>query len=161
MTFITLPGIDDVSRIAGFLAILLSASSLISAVIALFRYKSDIEHPIAYPRGEGLILLSVCIIGTIVHLTANSDIEPEATKCPLISPLGLSALRNRNIHHRYCIVYLPRIDNDGDGTPLRRRYTVGNHRHCRGVGMHTVDLTSFDSLMHYLFILSYICKKSM
>lgn len=58
VTFITLPGMDDVSRIAGFLAILLSASSLISAVIALFRYKSDIEHPIVYPRGEGLILLS-------------------------------------------------------------------------------------------------------
>ncbi|KAI9466985.1 hypothetical protein BJY52DRAFT_35421 [Lactarius psammicola] len=58
VTFITLPGMDDVSRIAGFLAILLSASSLVSAVIALFRYKSDIEHPVAYPRGEGLILLS-------------------------------------------------------------------------------------------------------
>jgi hypothetical protein len=58
VSFITLPGIDDISRIAGFLAILLSASSLISAVIALFRYKSDIEHPVAYPRGEGLILLT-------------------------------------------------------------------------------------------------------
>ncbi|KAF8505744.1 hypothetical protein F5888DRAFT_1604830, partial [Russula emetica] len=58
VTFITLPGIDDVSRVAGFVAILLSASSLISAVIALFRYKSDIENPIAYPRGEGLVLLS-------------------------------------------------------------------------------------------------------
>lgn len=58
VTFITLPGMDDVSRIAGFIAIFLSASSLVSAVIALFRYKSDIEHPAAYPRGEGLILLS-------------------------------------------------------------------------------------------------------
>ncbi|KAI9448062.1 hypothetical protein H4582DRAFT_57962 [Lactarius indigo] len=58
VTFITLPGMDDVSRIAGFIAIFLSASSLVSAVIALFRYKSDIEHPVAYPRGEGLILLS-------------------------------------------------------------------------------------------------------
>lgn len=61
VTFITLPGIDDVSRVAGLLAILLSASSLVSAVIALFRYKSDIENPIAYPRGEGLVLLSVCV----------------------------------------------------------------------------------------------------
>ena len=63
MTFITLPGIDDISRVAGFLAILLSASSLISAVIALFRFKSDIENPIAYPRGEGLVLLSVRVVG--------------------------------------------------------------------------------------------------
>lgn len=61
MTFITLPGIDDISRVAGLLAILLSASSLVAAVIALFRYKSDIENPIAYPRGEGLVLLSVCV----------------------------------------------------------------------------------------------------
>ncbi|KAI0268289.1 hypothetical protein BC834DRAFT_821316, partial [Gloeopeniophorella convolvens] len=58
VTFISLPGIDDVSRIAGFIAILLSASSLVSAVITLFRYKSDIEHPVMYPRGEGLVLLS-------------------------------------------------------------------------------------------------------
>jgi hypothetical protein len=62
VTFITLPGIDDISRVAGFLAILLSASSLISAVIALFRFKSDIENPIAYPRGEGLVLLSVRVV---------------------------------------------------------------------------------------------------
>ena len=56
---------DDISHVAGLLAILLSASSLVSAVIALFRYKSDIEKPIAYPRGEGpvpkLSLLSVCV----------------------------------------------------------------------------------------------------
>ena len=67
VTFITLPGIDDVSRVAGFLAILLSASSLMSAVIALFRYKSDIENPIAYPRGEGLVLLSVGANGKYKH----------------------------------------------------------------------------------------------
>jgi hypothetical protein len=110
VTFITLPGIDDVSRISGFLAILLSAFSLISAVIALFRYKSDIEHPVAYPRGEGLILLSVCIIGTTFNLIANSDIEPEAAKCPPISSPGLSALRDRSIHYRHRIVCLPGID---------------------------------------------------
>lgn len=71
MTFITLPGIDDISRVAGLLAILLSASSLVSAVIALFRYKSDIENPIAYPRGEGLVLLSVCVIWKMYPLMAD------------------------------------------------------------------------------------------
>lgn len=71
VTFITLPGIDDVSRVAGFIAILLSASSLISAVIALFRFKADIENPIAYPRGEGLVLLSVCITCTYSFLMVN------------------------------------------------------------------------------------------
>ena len=147
MSFITLPGIDDISRIAGFLAILLSASSLISAVIALFRYKSDIEHPVAYPRGEGLILLSVCVIGTIFNLIVNSDIEPKATKCSSISSLSLSALRYRSIHHRRCIVCLPRIVNNGEWTPPRGLYTVGSHRYCRGVGLHTLDLTTVDSLI--------------
>jgi hypothetical protein len=144
VSFITLPGIDDISRIAGFLAILLSASSLISAVIALFRYKSDIEHPVAYPRGEGLILLTVCVIGTIFNLIANSDIEPEATKCPTISPLSLSALRDRSIHYRRRIVCLPRTVNNGEWTPLRGLYTVGSHRYRRGVGLHTLDRTTVD-----------------
>ena len=111
MTFITLPGLDDVSRISGFLAILLSASSLISAVIALFRYKSDIEHPVAYPRGEGLVLLSVCAIGTTFNnLIANSNIELEAAKCSPISSPCFFALRDRGIHYWHRTVCLPGID---------------------------------------------------
>ena len=147
MTFITLPGIDDVSRISGFLAILLSASSLISAVAALFRYKSDIEHPVPYPRGEGLILLSVRIIGPTFNLTANSDIEPEAAKCPPISSPSLSALRDRSVHYRYCIVCLPWIDIDSERTSLRGLYTVGSHMYCRRTGMRTFHLTIVDSLI--------------
>ncbi|KAI0065971.1 hypothetical protein BV25DRAFT_1868650 [Artomyces pyxidatus] len=58
VTFISLPGLDDVARVAGFIAIILSASSLMSSVITLFRYKVDIERPPAYARGEGLVLLS-------------------------------------------------------------------------------------------------------
>jgi hypothetical protein len=117
VTFITLPGLDDVSRISGFLAILLSAFSLISAVIALFRYKSDIEHPVAYPRGEGLVLLSVCAIGTTFNLIANSYIEPEAAKCSPIPSPGFFALRDRSIHYRHRTVCLPGIDIS-EWTPL-------------------------------------------
>ena len=147
MTFITLPDIDDVSRISGFLAILLSASSLISAVIALFRYKSDIEHPVAYPRGEGLILLSVCAIATTFNLIVDSDIEPKAAKCPPISSPGLSALRDRGIHYRHRTVCLPGIDINGRCTPLRGLYAVGSHRYCRRASMHTFYLTIVDSLI--------------
>ncbi|KAA1466719.1 hypothetical protein DENSPDRAFT_831596 [Dentipellis sp. KUC8613] len=57
VTFISLPGLDDVSRVAGFVAILLSASSMVSAIIALFRYKADIERS-SYVGGEGLITIS-------------------------------------------------------------------------------------------------------
>lgn len=118
MTFITIPGIDEVSRISGLLAILLSAFSLISAVIALFRYKSDIEHPVAYPRGEGLILLSVCAIGTTFNLIANSNTEPEAAECSPISSPGFFALRDRSIHYRHRTVCLSGIDI-GEWTPLQ------------------------------------------
>ncbi|ETW83756.1 hypothetical protein HETIRDRAFT_472051 [Heterobasidion irregulare TC 32-1] len=58
VTFISLPGLDDVTRVAGFVAIILSASSMISAVIALFRYKSDIERTTTYHAHEGMIVLS-------------------------------------------------------------------------------------------------------
>jgi hypothetical protein len=117
VTFITLPGIDDVSRVAGFIAILLSASSLISAVIALFRFKSDIENPIAYPRGEGLVLLSVCIICKYSFLMLIW-IRTEATKRPSLSSLGIFALRNCGIHYRDHIVCFPRVDDDNRWTPL-------------------------------------------
>ncbi|THH18607.1 hypothetical protein EW146_g2429 [Bondarzewia mesenterica] len=58
VTFISLPGLDDVARVAGFIAIILSASSMISAVIALFRFKSDIERSSAYYSHEGVVMLS-------------------------------------------------------------------------------------------------------
>jgi hypothetical protein len=145
VTFITLPGIDDVSRISGFLAILLSASSLISAVVALFRYKSDIEHPVAYPRGEGLILLSVCAIGTTFNLIADS--ESEAAKCSPISSPGLFALRDRSIHYWHSTVCPPGVDINGERTPLRGLYAVDSHMYSRRAGLHTFHLTIVDSLI--------------
>lgn len=59
VTFLTLPGLDDVARLAGMIAILFSASSMVSTVVALFRYKADIERTVVYIGGEGLMLLSV------------------------------------------------------------------------------------------------------
>ncbi|EMD40307.1 hypothetical protein CERSUDRAFT_130057 [Gelatoporia subvermispora B] len=58
VTFITLPGLDDVTRLAGLVAIMFSASSIVSAVIALLRYKTDIERSSVYIHGEGLMVLS-------------------------------------------------------------------------------------------------------
>lgn len=58
VTFISLPGLDDISRIAGLLAILFSASSMISAVVALLQYKADAERTMVYVGGEGLVLLT-------------------------------------------------------------------------------------------------------
>lgn len=59
VTLVSLPGLDNLGRIAGFVAILCSAASMISAVIALFRYKADVERAVVYMGGEGLVMLSV------------------------------------------------------------------------------------------------------
>ncbi|EKM48519.1 uncharacterized protein PHACADRAFT_132348 [Phanerochaete carnosa HHB-10118-sp] len=58
VTLLTLPGLDDIARLAGMIAILLSASSMVSAVAALFKYKADIERTVVYVGGEGLMVMS-------------------------------------------------------------------------------------------------------
>ncbi|KIP01565.1 hypothetical protein PHLGIDRAFT_112939 [Phlebiopsis gigantea 11061_1 CR5-6] len=58
VTLLSLPGLDDIARLAGMIAILFSASSMISAVVALFKYKADMERTVVYVGGEGLMVLS-------------------------------------------------------------------------------------------------------
>ncbi|KAJ3013130.1 hypothetical protein NUW54_g1674 [Trametes sanguinea] len=58
VTFLSLPQLDDVARLTGFLAILFSASSMVSSVLALFRYKTDIDRTVVYIGSEGLRHLS-------------------------------------------------------------------------------------------------------
>lgn len=58
VTFISLPGLDDIARVAALLAILCSTASMASTVIALFRYKVDMERA-GYVGGEGLVFISV------------------------------------------------------------------------------------------------------
>jgi len=58
VTLLTLPGLDDISRLAGIIAILFSASSMVSSVVALFKYKADLERTVVYVGGEGLMILS-------------------------------------------------------------------------------------------------------
>ncbi|KAH9939244.1 uncharacterized protein BXZ73DRAFT_43685, partial [Epithele typhae] len=58
VTFLSLPQLDDIPRLAGLLAIAFSASSMVSAVIALFRYKAELDRTVTYLGGEGLMVLS-------------------------------------------------------------------------------------------------------
>ena len=71
MTLVSLPGLDNLGRIAGFVAILCSAASMISAVIALFRYKADVERAVVYMGGEGLVMLSVSPFHHTYRLALN------------------------------------------------------------------------------------------
>ena len=59
VTLVPLPGLDNLGRIAGFVAILCLAASMILVVIALFRYKANVEQAVVYMGGEGLVMLSV------------------------------------------------------------------------------------------------------
>jgi len=58
VTFMSLPGLDDIARIAGFVAILCSAASMSASVIALFRYKADMDRTVWHydMRGGGMTL---------------------------------------------------------------------------------------------------------
>lgn len=55
------PGLDDIARLAGFIAILCSAASMTSSVIALFRYKADMERTMWHydMAGAGMMTLTV------------------------------------------------------------------------------------------------------
>jgi hypothetical protein len=61
VTFLSLPGLDSLARVAGFVAILFSTFSMVSTVVAVFWYKADLEQPIPRMGVEGLMTLSVCV----------------------------------------------------------------------------------------------------
>jgi hypothetical protein len=54
VTFLSLPGLANIAPVARFVAIPFSFS-MASNVVAMFKYKSDLERP-----GEGLLMISVC-----------------------------------------------------------------------------------------------------
>ena len=55
------------------IAILFSASSMVSAVVALFKYKAEVERSIVYVGGEGLMILSVCTFIFPLHENIPDD----------------------------------------------------------------------------------------
>ncbi|KAF5355395.1 hypothetical protein D9757_012541 [Collybiopsis confluens] len=81
VTFLSLPGLDGTARISGLVAVLLATFSMISSVVALFQYKSDLEcvssnivEPWAVYGGEGLMLHSrrIVVLSLPVALLAYS-----------------------------------------------------------------------------------------
>jgi len=66
VTFMTFPGLDNVARIAAFVAILCSAASMTASVIALFRYKADMERTMwHYDMGGAGLMLTVCHLNVV------------------------------------------------------------------------------------------------
>ncbi|RDB19890.1 hypothetical protein Hypma_013085 [Hypsizygus marmoreus] len=58
VTFLSLPGLDSIARVAGFVAILFASFSMASTVVAIFRYKADMESSVSHIGREGLMMLS-------------------------------------------------------------------------------------------------------
>ncbi|KAG6807740.1 hypothetical protein H0H92_006516, partial [Tricholoma furcatifolium] len=58
VTFLSLPGLDNFSRVAGFVAVLFAAFSMVSTLVALFRFKAEMDNPISHIAGEGLRMIT-------------------------------------------------------------------------------------------------------
>lgn len=60
VSFLSFPGMDQIARVAGCIAILCSAASMTAAVISLFRYKADLESTVFHydMAGKGLTYLT-------------------------------------------------------------------------------------------------------
>ncbi|VDC04132.1 unnamed protein product [Peniophora sp. CBMAI 1063] len=59
VTLISIPGLNDISRIASCISIILSASSLVSALLALLRWKTDVERNVYSGIGqEGFMVMT-------------------------------------------------------------------------------------------------------
>lgn len=58
VTFLSLPGLDSLARVAGLVATLLSTFSLVATLVAIFKYKAELESPVIHVAAEGLLQLS-------------------------------------------------------------------------------------------------------
>ena len=124
----TLPGLDDVARLAGLIAILFSASSMVSSVVALFRWKADVERTVVYVGGEGLTLLTVRpSLSLPLFLTLLTHPRPlvfsphTETQHRHVPPPRLPRLGHRSLHHRHHVLLLPRRNRH---IPHRRPSTL-------------------------------------
>jgi hypothetical protein len=68
VTFLSLPGLDNIARIAGFVAVFFSTASITSSVVALLRFKADVDRAMTSVAGEGLIMQPVRLLLRIPDL---------------------------------------------------------------------------------------------
>ncbi|KAF9008065.1 hypothetical protein BDQ17DRAFT_1237288 [Cyathus striatus] len=57
VTFLSLPGLDSVARVAGLVAILFASFSMASTIVAIFRYKTDMARTLSLVGGEGMLIV--------------------------------------------------------------------------------------------------------
>ena len=62
VTFLSLPGLDGVTRTAAMVAILFAAFALAATGVAVLRHKAELERPVSHVGVEGVVGVSVCRI---------------------------------------------------------------------------------------------------
>jgi amino acid transporter len=75
ITFIAIPGIDAAARTAALVAVLCSVASMIGTLLALLRYKLDLERAPSLLGGgsEGVLVLSVrLLLDSVLEKLADS-----------------------------------------------------------------------------------------
>ncbi|TFK20580.1 hypothetical protein FA15DRAFT_658990 [Coprinopsis marcescibilis] len=58
VTFLSLPGLDHIARTAGLVAILFASFAMASTLVAIFKYKNDLERSVSFVGLEGLMNIS-------------------------------------------------------------------------------------------------------
>lgn len=94
MTLVSLSGLGNLGRIAGFVAILYSATSMISVVLASFRDKTDLERAVVY-MGESLVMLSVSPPYLPIRM---NETQTEARCCDVLAT-GFPRMGNHHVYH--------------------------------------------------------------
>ena len=60
VTFLSLPGLDGVTRTAAMVAILFAAFAMAATGVAVLRHKTELERPVSHVGVEGVVGVSVC-----------------------------------------------------------------------------------------------------
>jgi hypothetical protein len=103
------PGLDNVARIAAFVAILCSAASMTASVIALFRYKADMEKTVwHYDMAGAGTKITVCHPSILSRIIPHGRyIFVEAHHSYVAAP-GISGIFSRRAHHIRCGIFIER-----------------------------------------------------
>jgi hypothetical protein len=59
VTFLSLPGLDGITRTPAMVAILFAAFAIAASGVAVLRHKADLERPVSYIGIEGIVGVSV------------------------------------------------------------------------------------------------------
>ena len=122
MTLLTRPGLDDIVRLAGMIAILFSTSGMVSAVTTLFKYKADMERAIVYVGSEKLMVTTVRISVLPPYIEVLTYVT--APKC------RVSHMEHSRLHHWYHLLLVQRCypyDQDCYQAAVHRLYTLDSH----------------------------------